>query len=337
MEIESNGPEIIAASNTMTTENGNHESTSTPGTSAKTSLLNTPPASSKLPTTLNATEKKSPEVSGSVPISIGKPLSSSSLSFNPLANPIVKQVATDLSGSPQLASSPGRFDAALLEEVDKQEEAGTPLHTEWTFYVDKAPPAGACLDDYTKNLRTIYTVSTIEGFWQVFNNIPFPSRLGSRYSFHLMRGTRKPIWEDPLCENGGCWKLKVGKQFTDTVWQELVLAAIGEQFNSCVMKEDSVIGISVSIRDRDDQFQIWNQDKEHVEGASVVEKVHTQLCPKVKFNATFYKAHKAHHKFEKDSRDKVKKHNGFAGGFNRDGNNKSYNRSNNSSGYLPKR
>ena len=102
--------------------------------------------------------------------------------------------------------------------------------------MDKAPQAGASLDDYTANLRTVYTVSTIEGFWQVFNNIPIPSKLPPRYSYHLMRGTRKPIWEDPLVENGGCWKLKVVKRDTDTVWKELLLAAIGEQFNQNVSK-----------------------------------------------------------------------------------------------------
>ena len=102
--------------------------------------------------------------------------------------------------------------------------------------MDKAPQAGASLDDYTANLRTVYTVSTIEGFWQVFNNIPIPSKLPPRYSYHLMRGTRKPIWEDPLVENGGCWKLKCVKRDTDTVWKELLLAAIGEQFNKNVSK-----------------------------------------------------------------------------------------------------
>lgn len=178
--------------------------------------------------------------------------------------------------------------------------------------MDKAPQAGASLDDYTANLRTVYTVSTIEGFWQVFNNIPIPSKLPPRYSYHLMRGTRKPIWEDPLVENGGCWKLKVVKRDTDTVWKELLLAAIGEQFNQNVSKADSVIGISVSIRDRDDQFQVWNFRQEEVETATVTEKILNELCPKVKFNAHFYKAHKQHHKFEKDSHEKVWKHNGMA-------------------------
>ena len=73
-----------------------------------------------------------------------------------------------------------------------------------------------------------------------------------------------------------------------------------------------MIGISVSIRERDDQFQVWNFRQEEVESASVTDKILNELCPKVKFNAHFYKAHKQHHKFEKDSHEKVWKHNGMA-------------------------
>ena len=32
-----------------------------------------------------------------------------------------------------------------------------------------------------------------------------------RYTYHLMRGTRRPIWEDPYNQNGGTWRIKVNK------------------------------------------------------------------------------------------------------------------------------
>lgn len=38
----------------------------------------------------------------------------------------------------------------------------------------------------------------------------------------------KPEWEDPAFANGGCWKLKLEKQFTNKVWEDLVLALIGD-------------------------------------------------------------------------------------------------------------
>ncbi len=47
------------------------------------------------------------------------------------------------------------------------------------------------------------------------------------------------------------------------VWQELLLAAVGEQFVESVDDGDSVCGVSVRIRGFDqDIVQIWNQDSE---------------------------------------------------------------------------
>ena len=78
-------------------------------------------------------------------------------------------------------------------------------------------------------MRNLYTVSTVEvlnslsranlnphfkSFWCVYNNIPTPSRVACRYSYHLMRGTRRPIWEDTENVNGGYWKLKCPKIHT---------------------------------------------------------------------------------------------------------------------------
>ena len=53
-----------------------------------------------------------------------------------------------------------------------------------------------------------------QSFWCVFNNIPSPSLVACRYSYHLMRGVRRPIWEDDDNVNGGYWKLKVPKLHT---------------------------------------------------------------------------------------------------------------------------
>lgn len=47
------------------------------------------------------------------------------------------------------------------------------------------------------------------------------------------------------------------------VWQEVLLAAVGEQFADCVAENDSVCGVSVRIRGFDQNIiQIWNQDSE---------------------------------------------------------------------------
>ena len=65
------------------------------------------------------------------------------------------------------------------------------------------------------------------------------------------------------------------------------------------------VGVSVSIRDKDDHFQVWNENWEGAVKSGVVEKITKQLLPKIKFHSTFYKEHKNHHKFEKNVSNKM--------------------------------
>lgn len=52
-------------------------------------------------------------------------------------------------------------------------------------------------------------------------------------------------------------------------WQELLLAAIGEQLSLSVHPDDEVCGVSVRIRWDSDVIQIWNQDSELQSSAKV--------------------------------------------------------------------
>ncbi|MCL4129404.1 UNVERIFIED_CONTAM: hypothetical protein GTU68_026307 [Idotea baltica] len=103
-----------------------------------------------------------------------------------------------------------------------------------------------------------------------------------------MRGNRRPMWEDEMNHRGGTWKLKVSKKDSVLVWRELLLAAIGEQFEGHLAAGDDICGVSVSVKERDDLVQIWDVDCSLTDTASVLEKVHT-LLPGVNFMAEFYK------------------------------------------------
>ncbi|VDI26820.1 eukaryotic translation initiation factor 4E type 3-like [Mytilus galloprovincialis] len=194
-------------------------------------------------------------------------------------------------GSPNLPRS-------TLSEIHSQEECGIPLNTRWTFWLDKSIP-GTTVAEYEATMRKLYTVSTVQGFWSVYNNIPDVDKLNVRYTYHLMREERRPVWEDEFNCNGGNWRIKCHKFESVRVWKELLLAAIGEQFSDCLAEGDEISGMSISVRERDDILQIWNTQALLHEQATVIDKV-KELLPDVHFPAIFYKAFQTHSAFEGD-------------------------------------
>ncbi|EFN87256.1 eukaryotic translation initiation factor 4E type 3 [Harpegnathos saltator] len=187
------------------------------------------------------------------------------------------------------------FSDEAVNAIEKHESSSIPLQTPWTFWLDKAVP-GTTTEEYKANLQKIYTVDTVQNFWAVFNNIPNAGDMQVKYSYHLMRDERYPLWEDKLNQRGGTWRLKCHKSDTEQVWKEVVLAAIGEQFTKHVAPDDEVCGVTVSIRDREDLIQIWNINADLESKATVVQKVHA-LVPNVTFLGDFYKPHQSHHAY----------------------------------------
>lgn len=58
------------------------------------------------------------------------------------------------------------------------------------------------------------------------------------------------MWEDEANKIGGRWRLKVDKGFANKIWEDLILALIGEQFEC----ENEVTGIYLNIQPTFDNF-----------------------------------------------------------------------------------
>lgn len=198
-------------------------------------------------------------------------------------------------GSCDLSKSPV-FTIDDIEKLRNKETEGVPLQTPWTFWLDRSIP-GTTAAEYEANLKKIYTVSTVQEFWAVFNHIPPPEKIPVRCSYHLMRDQLRPLWEDDINRMGGTWRLKCSKKDTPRVWQELLLAAIGEQFSECVADGDSVSGVTVTVKERDDVVQVWNMVAALADNAKLISKIH-HLVPDVDFSTVFYKPHQTHHAYE---------------------------------------
>ncbi|KAK2165283.1 hypothetical protein LSH36_52g02025 [Paralvinella palmiformis] len=185
-----------------------------------------------------------------------------------------------------------------INDIEKTETSGIPLNTNWTFWIDKSV-RGTSAAQYEASLTKVYTVSTVQGFWSVYNNIPKVCDLSVRYTYHLMRHERKPVWEEDYHRQGGNWRLKCQKKETEEVWKELLLAAIGENLSDCMAEGDEVSGLTVSVREREDLIQIWTVKADLHEQSTIVKKIE-ELLPRVTFSAIFYKAFQTHQAFEGD-------------------------------------
>ena len=64
------------------------------------------------------------------------------------------------------------------------------------------------------------------------------------------------MWEDEANKNGGRWVIRVSKGYANKLWEDLILALIGEQFTH----ENDVNGIIVQVKQVGDQISIWNRN-----------------------------------------------------------------------------
>ncbi|CAG8684572.1 11024_t:CDS:2, partial [Gigaspora rosea] len=200
------------------------------------------------------------------------------------------------------STSDGSLDSDRQKKLEESIKTSNPhpLANQWTFYLFKSLISSHTnyLEEYEENLKKVATVSTVQNFWAVYNNIIGPDELSSRCSLHFMKSDIHPAWEDPRNENGGAWSFRVTKANTVTVWRELLMMLIGEQFEDCVSKDDDIYGITVSSRYNSDIFNIWNKNSAVSEEAKIMEKIKDALAS-IELQSPYYKAHKDHADFHK--------------------------------------
>ncbi|XP_010529131.1 PREDICTED: eukaryotic translation initiation factor 4E-1-like isoform X1 [Tarenaya hassleriana] len=130
-----------------------------------------------------------------------------------------------------------------------------PLEQSWTFWFDN-PSVKSKQVTWGSSLRPVYTFSTAEEFWSLYNNIRHPSKLAHGADFYCFKHKIEPKWEDPICANGGKWTMTFSKGKSDTCWLYTLLALIGEQFDH----GDEICGAVVNIRGKQERISLWTKN-----------------------------------------------------------------------------
>ncbi|CAI0452042.1 unnamed protein product [Linum tenue] len=129
------------------------------------------------------------------------------------------------------------------------------LENQWTFWFDN-PSAKSKQTAWGSSMRSIFTFSTVEEFWSVYNNIRHPSKLTVGADFYCFKSKIEPKWEDPICTGGGKWTVTFGKGKSDTSWLYTLLAMIGEQFEH----GEEICGAVVNVRAKQEKISLWTKN-----------------------------------------------------------------------------
>ncbi|KAI0924065.1 hypothetical protein AcV5_009425 [Taiwanofungus camphoratus] len=169
-----------------------------------------------------------------------------------------------------------------------------PLRHTWVFWFRQQRAPGNKITSYEEGIKKISAFSSIESFWSLWTHLNPPSSLLPTTDYLLFHsGIRRPVWEDPLNLSGGKWIIRLRKGVADRLWEDLVLAILGDQFADCAAVDDSpfenasdnhkpeengsgngsnaggdtaaqgdwpeICGCTISVRQNEDIISVWNR------------------------------------------------------------------------------
>ncbi|KAI0788719.1 translation initiation factor eIF 4e-like domain-containing protein [Abortiporus biennis] len=149
-----------------------------------------------------------------------------------------------------------------------------PLRNTWVFWFRQHRAPGNKITNYEEGIKKISAFSSVESFWSLWTHLNPPSSLLPTTDYLLFHsGIRRPVWEDPLNLSGGKWIIRLKKGVADRLWEDLVLAVIGDQFDECNPTSVSnggstdggeeiwpeICGCTISVRQNEDIITVWNK------------------------------------------------------------------------------
>lgn len=131
-----------------------------------------------------------------------------------------------------------------------------PLQYTYSLWFSRRTPGNKTSSvNYEHNIKTIGTFASVEQFWGLYTHLARPCDLTSSSDYHLFKQGIKPMWEDEANKRGGKWIVRLRKGLASRLWENLILAMLGEQF----MVGEEICGAVASIRFAEDIISIWNR------------------------------------------------------------------------------
>lgn len=136
------------------------------------------------------------------------------------------------------------------------------LQYEWTFWSTRTNVIKQVrsAEMWTQKVANIYTVTSIEEFWSVFNNLKNPSQLPTRGDYFFFKKGINPAWEDPVNAQGGAWQVTIPNPLSaDDIWTDLLIALVGCQFQEGM---EEICGTALGSRKNGIRLAVWTKGTE---------------------------------------------------------------------------
>ena len=112
--------------------------------------------------------------------------------------------------------------------------------------------------DYKSQIKKLAQFETLEEFWSIFQYLKKPDDFKQPIEIQLFKDGITPMWEDENNKNGGRISLKLRKEYSNLVWEELIFAFIGGYFDKEIKEE--INGLVMNCKKDFNTLQIWTKN-----------------------------------------------------------------------------
>lgn len=143
------------------------------------------------------------------------------------------------------------------------------LNVPWTFwYINERSVNYSKAADYSNNVKSFATVTTLEDFCLLYQHLKRPNHLPG-FTLCAFRDGIHPTWEDPCHIGGGRLSLKFKKGFANHVWEGILFNLIGSQ--SPILNEYAT-GVALNGASQQDALKIWISNRATMDAIAGMKK-----------------------------------------------------------------
>ena len=125
------------------------------------------------------------------------------------------------------------------------------LNNTWTLWLHLQNDTDWSINSYKK----VYSFNTLENGIILIENIN--KEIVEKSMLFFMKDNIKPIWEDPINCDGGCFSYKISIEYVNSVWKQLVYYLIGQTLTDNTELLNSINGISISPKRNFCIIKLW--------------------------------------------------------------------------------